>query len=347
MKKAFSKLRKLFTRHSSSPPVVAAGGSAPVLSQHIDLVAPQILMMSLTQTSSSTYTIKSGDTFTSIATQLGTTVAILEQANPSVDPNNLKAGGIIQLQPAGSEYTVQAGDTFNSIAAKSNLIAAVLEAANPSINPTNLVVGSQILIPPSTPVPVVSTPPANPAPITYTIQTGDTFNLIAKSLGVTEAALEAANPALNINNLQVGSQIIIPAIAEPSTTVLISSPTPTPTTPAPSSSSTYIIQAGDTFNLIAGKLGTTAAVIEGLNPSVNPNALQIGAQILLPLSNTQPASTQTPEPVPTPVTVPAPLPTPAPTPTLIGTYIIQAGDTFSSIAAKEGTTVALLEAASK
>ncbi|CZR63171.1 uncharacterized protein PAC_13068 [Phialocephala subalpina] len=330
MKKAFSRLRGLFTRSSGSVPVVAGRG-VPILSRNLDSAAPQILMMSVTQPSPVMYTIRSGDTFASIAAEIGTTVAILEQANPNVDPSSLKVGEIIQLQPTGSQYTIQAGDTFNSIAAKFGLPEPVLEAANPGVKPTNLVVGSQLLVPTITSIPVAPPQSANPAPTIYTIQAGDTFNSIAKSLGVIETALEAANPSVNVNGLQVGSQIIIPDTSPPTTTA---APASTPTMPAPISNGTYNVQAGDTFNLIAGKLGTTAVILEGLNPSDNANALQIGAQIFVP------STTQA-----TPISTPAPLPTPAPTPTLSGTYIIQAGDTFSVIAVKEGTTVALLEAA--
>jgi LysM repeat protein len=45
-----------------------------------------------------TYTVESGDTFESIATKTGTTVAKLKQLNPSVDPNTLQVGETIKVQ---------------------------------------------------------------------------------------------------------------------------------------------------------------------------------------------------------------------------------------------------------
>jgi LysM repeat protein len=45
-----------------------------------------------------TYTVESGDTFESIATKTGTTVARLKQLNPSVDPNALQVGETIKVQ---------------------------------------------------------------------------------------------------------------------------------------------------------------------------------------------------------------------------------------------------------
>jgi LysM repeat protein len=41
----------------------------------------------------------------------------------------------------------------------------------------------------------------------------------------------------------------------------------------------YTIQANDTFASIAVKFGTTAAVLEHLNPHVDPQALRVGQRI--------------------------------------------------------------------
>ncbi|KAI9787254.1 MAG: hypothetical protein M1839_003492 [Geoglossum umbratile] len=75
--------------------------------------------------------------------------------------------------------------------------------------------------------------------------------------------------------------------------------------------STYTIQAGDTFNAIATKLGTSVQTLENLNPGVNPDDLQIG-EVIKVLGAT-------------------------------GTYTIVKGDTFNSIAAKFGTSAQTLE----
>ena len=45
-----------------------------------------------------TYTVRSGDTFESIARKTGTTVARLEQLNPGVDPTALHVGQKIRVQ---------------------------------------------------------------------------------------------------------------------------------------------------------------------------------------------------------------------------------------------------------
>jgi LysM repeat protein len=218
---------------------------------------------------------------------------------------------------AVTTYTVQAGDTFSTIAAKLGATVAALEAANPGVNPSNLQIGQVIQLP----------QPAS----TYTIVAGDTFSSIAAKLGTTVAALEAANPNVSPSGLQIGAQISIPSSSipapapspQPQPTPVVPTPTPTPT-PA---TGTYTIAPGDTLTSIAAKLGTTVTALESANPGINPNDLQIGAQISTPV----------------PSVSPAPQPTPPPAPAQASTYIIVAGDTFATIAAKLGTTVAVLE----
>jgi LysM repeat protein len=237
-----------------------------------------------------TYTVQAGDTFSTIAAKLGTTVAALEAANPGVNPSNLQIGQVIQLSQSASTYTIVAGDTFSSIAAKLGTTVAALEAANPNVSPSDLQIGTQITIPSSSvptpapspqpqPAPVIPTPTPTPTPSPatgkYTIAPGDTLTSIAAKLGTTVAALESANPGINPNDLQIGAQIStpVPNVSPP--------PQPTPA-PAPPPSSTYIIVAGDTFTLIAAKFNTTVAALEAANPNVNPSTLQIGQVINLP-----------------------------------------------------------------
>lgn len=73
-----------------------------------------------------TYTVKSGDTLSGIATRHGVSVAQLKQWN-NLSSNNIKAGQKLKVSPGGTapaaqnngeytEYTVKSGDSFYSIA---------------------------------------------------------------------------------------------------------------------------------------------------------------------------------------------------------------------------------------
>ena len=56
-----------------------------------------------------TYTIKSGDTFWSIAQAHGTSVAAIEAANPGVNPSSLHVGQVIKLPGAGGSSPSKGG----------------------------------------------------------------------------------------------------------------------------------------------------------------------------------------------------------------------------------------------
>lgn len=129
---------------------------------------------------------------------------------------------------------------------------------------------------------------------------------------------------------------------------------------------TYTIQAGDTFSGIADQFGITLEELIAANPDVDPTSLVAGDVINLPEAVTAPppVATATPgeapdeeEPteappaeIPTDTPMPAPTepPPPVDTPTaqsLGTTYVVQAGDTFASIAAQFGITIEALAAA--
>jgi LysM repeat protein len=163
-------------------------------------------------TGTTPYTIRSGDTFFSLARRFNTTVEAIQAANPGVDPNNLQIGQVICMPgtpstgcPTGTTpYTIRSGDTFFSLAQRFNTTVEAIQAANPGVDPNNLQIGQVICIP-GTPTP---TCPAGTTP--YTIRSGDTFFLLAQRFNTTVEAIQAANPGVNPNNLQIGQVICIP-----------------------------------------------------------------------------------------------------------------------------------------
>ena len=180
----------------------------------------------------------------------------------------------------GHEYAIRSGDTLNAIAAAAygaaNADAGVtaIEAANPGINPNDLQIGQEIMIP-------VLGGTGGPVPgHEYAIRSGDTLNAIAAAAygaanadaGVT--AIEAANPGINPNDLQIGQEIMIPVLGG---------------TGGPVPGHEYAIRSGDTLNAIAaaayGPANADAGVtaIEAANPGINPNDLQIGQEIMIPV----------------------------------------------------------------
>jgi LysM repeat protein len=71
-------------------------------------------------------------------------------------------------------------------------------------------------------------------------------------------------------------------------------PSPTPFT--------YIIQAGDTLGALAQKFGVSLDALMAANPSISPNAMPIGAALLIPTDKNNPTGESTPTPVPFAIT---------------------------------------------
>ncbi|MDP2857283.1 MAG: LysM peptidoglycan-binding domain-containing protein [Bacillota bacterium] len=206
--------------------------------------------------------------------------------------------------PGGTLYTIRAGDTFFLLAQRFGTTVAAIQAANPGVNPNNLQIGQIICIPGVAPPPGV----CPTGTFAYVVRAGDTFFLLAQRFGTTVAAIQAANPTVNPNNLQVGQTICIPGAAPPGV--------------CPTGTFAYLVQAGDTFFLLAQRFGTTVAAIQAANPTVNPNNLQIGQTLCIPGA--------------------APPPTVCPAGSFA--YVVRVGDTLFLLAQRFGTTVAAIQA---
>lgn len=108
--------------------VIYRGGSAPSSSSSSVATSTTAASSSQSTAPSGTYTVKSGDTLSGIATKHGVTVAQLKQWN-NLTSNNIKIGQKLKLNsssssaasasaPAGdyTTYTVKSGDSFYGIA---------------------------------------------------------------------------------------------------------------------------------------------------------------------------------------------------------------------------------------
>ena len=216
------------------------------------------------------YTIRAGDTLFSLAQRFNVTVDAIIQANPGIDPNNLRVGQEICIPgtgpvpcPGGTLYTIRAGDTLFSLAQRFNVTVDAIIQANPGIDPNNLRVGQVICIPGTGPVPC-------PGGTLYTIRAGDTLFSLAQRFNVTVDAVLRANPGIDPNNLRIGQEICIPAA-----TLEIESRMECPGT-------IYTIRQGDSLYQLAIRYNTTVDRIMRFNPGIDPNNLQIGQRICIP-----------------------------------------------------------------
>ena len=192
------------------------------------------------------YTIRSGDTLSSIASRYQTSVSALARANSIANPNVIYAGRTLQIpdgfdatppapvnlsgQSSTQNYTVQSGDTLSGIAARFGTSVAALASRNGISNPNLIYVGQRLAVG-GVAAPVTTTP--TPAPVsgssTYSVRPGDTLSGIASRYNTTVSTLAQLNGISNPNLIYVGQTLRLPGGSGPAP-VNPTGPVPGPTT---------------------------------------------------------------------------------------------------------------------
>lgn len=100
-----------------------------------------------------TYTVRSGDTLSGIASMYGTSWQVLAQINNLSDPNLIYPGQVLKIngtankvQSGSGTYTVQPGDTLSGIAAKYGTSWQTLQRLNGIANPNLIYPGQTIRV---------------------------------------------------------------------------------------------------------------------------------------------------------------------------------------------------------
>ena len=129
-------------------------------------------------------------------------------------------------------HSIKTGETLNFIAQKYNVSLADLEQANDITQDTILQVGQELIIPFAVDTGADNENSRERPIILYTIKSGDTLSGIAFEYDTSVAAIEVANPGLDLDILSVGQEVLVPL--RPPTFTPTPTITPTPTfTPRP------------------------------------------------------------------------------------------------------------------
>ncbi|MEU0671063.1 LysM peptidoglycan-binding domain-containing protein [Streptomyces lavendulocolor] len=106
--------------------------------------------MTAQETNVTLYTVKTGDTLTSIAATFGTTVAQLVHWNGIPDPDVIKIGQRLVVAKADAPqetfYTVRPGDTLTAIAARYGTTVERLVKWNRISDPDVIKVGQRLVV---------------------------------------------------------------------------------------------------------------------------------------------------------------------------------------------------------
>ena len=168
----------------------------------------------------------------------------------------------------------------------------------------------------------------------YTVKSGDSLWKIAQTFRTSVNELKTLN-RLTSETIFIGQVLQVP---DAQATTATTQPTSTTTqTTQPTSTTTYTIQSGDTLSVISKKFNTTVTRLLELNSTITDvNRIYVGQVLKVPTA-TNTATNTLVSPVPTPTTSQ----TLAPTQTNSATkpYIVQPGDSLSSIAKTFQTTV--------
>ncbi|MEZ4559241.1 MAG: LysM peptidoglycan-binding domain-containing protein, partial [Caldilineaceae bacterium] len=223
----------------------------------------------------------------------------------------------------GAVYTVQRGDSWSTVAEATGVSVAALKEANPdAVRATDwLIVGEELFIP-------AAAADETTEPSIYTVESGESWNSIAAAVGLTAAELKAANP-LSVRTgdvLYVGERLVIPSATGEAAADAEATATPT-ATPEP--------DAG-------GNTGPSPLVPPRQltrQPTATPAALPTRSTSATPES----AADATPLPTEEAVEEPAAEETTTEEPAAGATdtagqqtYVVQAGESWNSIAAKLG-----------
>ena len=102
------------------------------------------------------------------------------------------------------------GENLEDVAWRYGVSADAILRANSLDSPDLVHTGNQLFIPAATPAPT-ATPEPDPDFLRYVVRSGDTFSSIALLYGIDMEVLRQLNPDVNINLLEVGQELNVPA----------------------------------------------------------------------------------------------------------------------------------------
>jgi LysM repeat protein len=231
--------------------------------------------------STTSHTVRQGETLDGIARRHGTTVADLVARNGIRDPNRIFVGETLTVSSSGGPssgagtggggtYTVQRGDTLATIARRHGTTVRDLVARNGIRDPNLVIAGHTLQIPGSngSTGSTGSVGPTAGTPAGHVVRAGETIAGIASRHGITPAQLVAAN-GLADGKVFAGQRLFL------------SAPNSVPSTEA-RGDATHTVAAGESLWTIARRHGTTVATITRANSLANPDRIRVGDRLVVP-----------------------------------------------------------------
>jgi LysM repeat protein len=186
-----------------------------------------------------------GESLDLLARRYGTSVEALQQIN-GLEGDVIRTGQTLAIDPAdGIHYTTVPGDTLSCLAQRHGLTLEQLQHDNPGLAAGRLRVGRTLFLR------GVRRPPRTP------VADGETADALAERLGVSREELAAANPAVALDALQAGQEILVPTVR-----TLV-----------------HQVARGESVARIARRYGVTVERLLEWNPRVDARRLRAGARL--------------------------------------------------------------------
>ena len=208
------------------------------------------------------YSVRAGDTFTSIADSLGISTYELAERNPGVNQDSLTVGQVLCIPFAS-------GGTNDAPAAPDSPTLPTPEVPSTPSDPGQIPV---IPLPPIVQQPAYpgNGQPINTCPAGYTrstVRAGQTYADLLVQHNVSYRAMRSANPRLSPGFMIAGQAYCAP---------------PHGTRQTCSNLQAYTILAGETLDTLASDLRTTRGRLLALNPTLLPSDFTEGTIICIP-----------------------------------------------------------------
>lgn len=128
--------------------VLLAGVNSWINKSDVEII--QVSSAPIQAPAASTYTVRSGDTLSSIAAKFGTSYQTLASLNGISNPNIIYAGQVLRVNGSASTgsvyYTVRAGDNLSNIASRYGTSYQTIAALNGLSNPNLIYTGQTLKI---------------------------------------------------------------------------------------------------------------------------------------------------------------------------------------------------------
>ena len=271
--------------------------------------------------SSNTYTVKSGDSLSKIATSYGMSVSQIATLNQISNVNVIRVGQILKVAGTSATtsqssatnittskvsvntgtYTVKSGDTLSKIASSNKMTVAQLASLNNITNVNMIKVGQVLKVTQTTTAAQSATSASTSTSNTttgtsntasYTVKSGDTLSKIAANYNMSLTQIASLNQISNVNAIRIGQVL---KVSQTTTSTNQSSTTTSKATTTTSTTTTttgsYKVNSGDTLYAIAAKLGVNINTLLSLNGLNLSSTIYVG-QVLKTAATT--ATTTTP-----------------------------------------------------